>query len=274
MGRAFAQELAINGFNVVLHGRNQEKLARVMSELQDLFPQRLFRILIADASTVACANCLAAPAGGNPDAATVDFEAIKRVLSDINLTVLVNNVGGNPNRPAFLLLQDKEETKVTENVSLNALFPLHLIRALLPELIQNSPALLVTVGTLADQGLPLNASYSASKRFLMTLTSTLRLEMAMEGRENDVEILGIRTGRVTGVAGYKEPPSFFAPDVNTYAKSALALAGHGHGIVIGYWTHTLQYVMASMLPRFVEDKVLISIMRQNKEWELKKMKES
>ncbi|KAI0143906.1 hypothetical protein F4776DRAFT_609657 [Hypoxylon sp. NC0597] len=91
----------------------------------------------------------------------------------------------------------------------------------------------------------------------MTLTSTLQLEMLMEHREKDIEVLSIRTGRVTGVVGYKEPPSFFVPDAKTFAKAPLAHAGHGRGIVVGYWTHAIQCLMAAgLMPSFVAGKVM------------------
>ncbi|KAI1385872.1 NAD(P)-binding protein [Hypoxylon trugodes] len=271
IGRAYARELAANGFNVVLHGRNEKKLRKVKSELRAAFPKRSFTILVADATTVACANCFT---DGEVDGDALDFSAMKEELDDLNLTVLVNNVGGNPTRPAFIPLKDREEIHITENISLNALFPVHLTRALLPNLIQNSPSLLVNVSTVVEQGLPLNTTYTASKQFLSTLTHALRMEMALEGIADKVEILGIKTGRVTGVANYKEPPSFFAPDANTFARSSLGLAGHGSRVVIGYWTHAIQYLLGTLMPSWLEDRVLIRIMRSNRDWEIRKLKQT
>ncbi|XXG96659.1 hypothetical protein Hte_002949 [Hypoxylon texense] len=274
IGYALAEELAGYGFNVVLHGRNLEMLSKRVVELQSSFPERSFKVIVADANNVACANCLKTHRNkGLADEVPLDFAEIKKALDGLHLTVLINNVGGNPVDPIFVSLKDKTEVKFTENVSLNALFPLHLTRTLLPTLIQNGPSLLMNVSAMTDQGLPLLASYSASKQFLMSLTGTLRLEMMLEGRAEDVEILGIRTGRVTDVAGYKEPPSFFVPGTKTFAKATLAHAGHGGGIVIGSWTHMLQNLMGSLMPPWVADRVMISIMRRNEEWELKTKKE-
>ncbi|KAI1405144.1 NAD(P)-binding protein [Hypoxylon fuscum] len=275
IGHALVEELASHGFNVVLHGRNLEKLSKRVVELQSSFPGRSFKVVVADANNVACANCLKTHRNkGLSDEVPLDFAEIKKALDGLHLTVLINNVGGNPVAPIFVPLKDKTEVKLTENVSLNALFPLHLTRTLLPALIQNGPSLLINVSAMADQGLPLLASYSASKQFLMTLTSTLRLEMMLEGRADDVEILGIRTGRVTGVDGYKEPPSFFVPDTKTFAKATLAHAGHRRGMVIAYWTHMLQDLMGSLMPPWVAERVMISIMRRNEEWELKTKKKT
>ncbi|OTA96465.1 hypothetical protein M434DRAFT_8908 [Hypoxylon sp. CO27-5] len=275
IGLAFVRELASHGFNVVLHGRNGSKLFKVFLELQNSFPERSFKFVVADANKVACTNCLKTPRSEESDGqGPLDFASIREALDGINLTVLINNVGGNPIPPVFVPLKDRAEDWVTENVSLNALFPLHLTRTLLPNLLQNAPALLINVSTMADQGLPLLATYSASKQFLIALTSTLHLEMLMEHRGKEVEVLCIRTGRVTDVVGYKEPPSFFVPDTKTFAKASLAHAGHGRGIVIGYWTHALQYLMAGLMPSFVAEKVMVSVMRQNEKWEFEQRKEA
>ncbi|KAI0376642.1 NAD(P)-binding protein [Hypomontagnella monticulosa] len=274
IGYALVEELAHHGFNVVLHGRNPEKLAKRVAELQSSFPDRSFKAIVADANNVACASCLKTHREkGLGREVALDFAEIKKDLEGLHLTVLINNVGGNPVGPVYVPLKDKDEVKLTENVSLNALFPLHLIRTLLPTLIQNGPSLLINVSSMADQGLPFLASYSASKQFLMTLTSTLRLEVMLEGRADDVEILGVRTGRVTGVTDYKEPPSFFVPDTKTFAKATLAHAGHGRGLVVGYWTHMLQDLMASLMPPWVADRVRISFMRQLEEGERMTKKE-
>lgn len=90
IGRSLAHELAANGLNVVLHGRNQEKLKTVMSDLQQLFPERSFRILIADASQVRGLTHKKTHETG------VDFENIKTALDDLHLTILINNAGEAP----------------------------------------------------------------------------------------------------------------------------------------------------------------------------------
>ncbi|KAI8946416.1 hypothetical protein F4801DRAFT_564688 [Xylaria longipes] len=148
-----------------------------MSDLSNKYPQRAFKILIVDASTVACAPCLSTQQSDKGAVAPLDFTTIQRELDDINLTVLVNNAGGAPVNPVCLPVWESSEAMITGNVSLNALFPLiHLTRALLPKLIQHSPSLVINISTMIDQGFPLLASYSASKQFLMAITRCLNRE--------------------------------------------------------------------------------------------------
>ncbi|KAI0549282.1 short chain dehydrogenase [Xylaria curta] len=269
IGYALACELATCGFNVVLHGRDDERMSRIASELQMAFPSRSFRVIIADAETVACKTYLdASKLPGDSRPAPLDFDAIQRKLQDIHLTILINNAGGGLANPTFIPLTECSEERVTGNVSLNALFPLHLTRALLPTLIRHAPSLVINISSMADQGFPLLVSYGASKAFLMTATRSLRLEMEMEGLGNSVEILGVRLGKVTGAGGFTEPASIFLPTAETMAKAILARAGYANGIVAGYWGHALQQVMSSLfllLPQWVGDSIIIAVMRRERE---------
>ncbi|KAK2753970.1 short chain dehydrogenase [Colletotrichum kahawae] len=273
IGQALAHELAIQGFNVVLHGRNHTKLSAALSRLRAKHPEQSFRLLIADASTVPCMNCIGSGqiSTTTADSSQIppDFEAIQADLSDLNLTMLINNAGGGAVNPICLPLSESSATRITGNISLNALFPLHLTRVLLPILRRNAPALVMNISSMADQGFPLLASYSASKQFLMNMTRAVGLESRLDDGDKTVELLGVRIGRVTDVSHCKEPPSLFTPDSQTMARAALARSGHGNGIVVGYWAHALQQLGTNLLPTWAQDRVFMDVMRQERERELR-----
>jgi 17beta-estradiol 17-dehydrogenase / very-long-chain 3-oxoacyl-CoA reductase len=271
IGRAFAQELAAQGFNVVLHGRNQAKLDAVKDQLQRNHPSRSFRILMADASAVACANCIPTELHQQHTEA-LDFKTLGAALEGLHLTILINNAGGGPTNPIYTLLMDSSEERVTRNVSLNALFPLHMMRQFLPVLSRSGPSLIINISSMADKGFPLLSSYGPSKQFLMTLTRSVGLEMSLGDRPglDQVEVLGVRVGRVTGVSAFKEEPSLFTPSARDMARAALSRAGYGHGCVIGYWSHALQNLGFSMLPAWLEDRVMQDVMRGERAAELSK----
>lgn len=276
IGKAFSHELAKQEFNVVLHGRNEAKLTNVMSDLHAKFPDRSFRILVADGSAAPCASCAridqrqtrsSSAAGPAP----LNFEAIKSTLEDLHLTILINNAGGNVLLPVFGTLSEYSTAAVAGNISLNALFPMHLIRTLLPALAKNSPSLVINISSLADQSFPLLATYSASKQFLMALTTSVRLETMLPEINGQVEILGIRVGKVTGVSHLKTKPSLFVPDTHTLARAALDRAGYGHGVVVGYWLHALQQSSLDILPSSrIIDMIKVKTMIGEREEELKR----
>ncbi|ETS87871.1 hypothetical protein PFICI_01699 [Pestalotiopsis fici W106-1] len=271
IGLAFAHELASHGFNVVIHGRNHDKLSRVLSQLQAAFPMQSFKSVIANAATMTRTADQSISSGKFE---MVDFKAIQESLSSINLTVLINNAGGghcgSPTDPTCQPLRESSEDRIVGDFSLNGLFPLLLTRALLPDLMRNSPSLVMNISSVADKGLPLLTTYGASKSFIMTATRSLRLEMQMEkDAQKDVEILGIRIGKVTEAGGHKEAANLLLPSAQTMAKAALARAGHDNGVVVGYWGHALQLLITQiigLLPRSVEDNVLVKIMDQQREY--------
>ncbi|KAK1640690.1 short chain dehydrogenase/reductase [Colletotrichum phormii] len=238
----------IGRFNVVLHGRNHAKLSADASDLRIKCPESSFRILVAWQTRRPSQT-------GDSSQAPLDFESIQAELRELHLTVVVNNAGGGPTNPVFSPLIECSMDRINSNVSLNARFPLHLTRVLLPTLQQNAPSMVMNISSMADQGFPLLVAYSASKQFLMNMTRAVGLEFKLDDAANSVEMLGVRVGRVTDVSHLKEAPSLFTPDFQTMARAALARSGHGHGIVVRYWGHALQQAASSFLPRAGELRI-------------------
>ncbi len=247
IGKAYAKELAARGFNIVLHGRNAAKLERLQRELGTAHPQRQFRSLVIDAT-----QCVHAPD---------TFKDIVHRLSDIHLTLLVNNAGGTPVQDGtdiFKPLDVYTNKEIADTINLNATFPSMLINALVPLLAQSAPALILNMGSMADLGMPMVASYGASKAYLRALTESVGREMAMAGR--DVQVLHLRVGATTGVVGIWKPPSLFEPHASTFVKAALARVGCGRTVVVPYWGHALQAAMTSMMPRWAMDLMVTGVM--------------
>ncbi|OIW34188.1 putative oxidoreductase,short chain dehydrogenase, partial [Coniochaeta ligniaria NRRL 30616] len=258
IGKALAHELASHGFNVVIHGRNATKLAAVEAELRSAHPGRVFRTLRVDAGRVPCVGCLEQQKdSGLPPgvAAAVDFDSILASLSDIHLTVLVSNAGGAAH-PVYRTLDEMSAADITANVSLNALFPLHLLARLIPSLTRNAPSLVIAIGSLADNGLPFLSSYGPSKSFLMSLAGCVARDMRVEGC--DVEVVGMRAGRVTGVSHQKTEASWFLPDARTFARAALGRVGCGRAECVPYWGHAVQQVLGvEMMPAWVRERLFL-----------------
>lgn len=269
IGKGFAQELAQHGFNVVIHGRNAGKLAAVEKELRAVHPGCDFRTLRVDASLVGCANCLRQKESGLPSSA-VDFDAIVQSLADLHLTVLVSNAGGAPH-PTYRTLDQIPEAEIAANVSLNALFPLHLLSHLIPTLSRNAPSLVITVGSLSDNSLPFLSSYGPSKSFLTTMAGIVARDMRLEGR--DLEVVGMRCGRVTAVTHQKSQPTLLMPDASTWARAALGRVGCGTPECIPYWPHAMQQaLLLDRMPVWLKERMLSSIMSRLRDEEREGLK--
>ncbi|KAI1501975.1 hypothetical protein F5X99DRAFT_381037 [Biscogniauxia marginata] len=260
IGRALSAELARQGFNVVLHGRNAEKLDAARAALSASHPGRSFRILVADATSPSLYD---RPSDPDSDSDDPDpFDALLAPLADLNLTVLVNNAGGGP-RPTFGFLESYPRADIVANLRLNAGFPTLLSAALIPRLRRRGPALLLNVASVSDDGVPLLSFYGAAKAAAHVVHVAIAREARMRGEgEGELEVLSHRIGAVTGVSRLAEEPSLFRPDAGVVARAILAKTGCGRSVVVPYWPHALQQVMMGLFPAGLKERVLIKAMKE------------
>ncbi|OHE96553.1 short chain dehydrogenase [Colletotrichum orchidophilum] len=231
IGKGLANELARRGFNVVLHGRNDVKLEEVRHNLALANPDREFRIMVGDAGVLG--------AGSQP------WDVMLAPLENINLRVLVNNVGG-PTVPALRRLEESTMEEIAANVHMNALFPTLLSAILMPRFTSSSkPALIINIGSLADNGLPLLSYYSGSKAYLGAMSTSLARELSLDGI--DVEVVGVRVGGVV-IKPELKTTGVFWPSVETIANAILDRVGCGRAVLIPYWGHALQMALMDLVP--------------------------
>lgn len=253
IGRALCYGLSEQGFNVVLHGRNETKLLRVCEELQSTYPECHFRIVIADASSFSKG----------------DIDRIVAKVVDIPLRILINNVGGTaPLSSNFKHFEDTTPKEMEALFSLNVQFPLQLTRALLPRLQQlRMPALVITCGSQAHVGQPYVAAYSGCKAALHAWSRALAAEQ-LEAR-SQVEILEVVVGGTYTQLLQKDDKfsaGLFMPTADKMASSILARVGLGHHSVTPYFWHLVQSgVLYYLLPGAIADKILVSILKPSVE---------
>ncbi|WYZ39708.1 hypothetical protein EsH8_IV_000049 [Colletotrichum jinshuiense] len=244
IGKGLANELARRGFNVVLHGRNDVKLEGVRGNLARRHPGREFRVMVGDAGVLG--------SGSRP------WDAALAPLEGLNLRVLINNVGGGPALPTMRRLDQFTTEEIASNVHMNALFPTLLSSILLRRFAGSSaPALVVNVGSLSDNGLPLLSFYSGSKAYLNSLSTAMARELSLDGVY--VEVMGVRVGEVATKTDLVTP-SLFCPSVDTMANAILDRAGCGRAVVVPYWGHAVQMVLLDMVPLALQDPLLKKIM--------------
>ncbi|KAM7205870.1 very-long-chain 3-oxoacyl-CoA reductase [Rhypophila sp. PSN 637] len=270
IGLQLCHQLASLGFNVVLHGRNPSKLEQIQKSLSAKFPTRQFRTLIIDAT--------AAPSA--PDS----FKEIVARLSDIHLTVLINNAGGIPSGlPAsdqhhsapYTPLSELSHSMIAATISLNLTFPVMLTSALLPILSHrnNGPALVMTVGSFADNGLPLVQVYAGAKAGLCKAMEAVGRELNIRSpppslvpslgeKKKEVVVHHMRIGNVTGVSHSQKPPSAFRPDATIAAQAIIARVGCGRTVISPHWSMALQSIFSDWAPWWVKDHAFGNVMAE------------
>lgn len=248
IGRALCDELASQGFNVVLHGRNASKLATCKTSLDSTHPNKTFRTVAVDAANFT----------------TDDIARIVQTVSDVQLSMLVNNVGGTGVLSSNFKYFETMRAKELEDIyALNVQFPLRLTHALLPQMeALGRPALVVTCGSQAGVGQPYLAAYSGTKAALHAWNRALAAEHAKDG--SNVDILEVIIAATYTQQLQKDPkisPSLFTPTAETMAKAIVARLGNGHRSVHAYFWHWAQSTLVyGVLPVRLADKIVADIM--------------
>lgn len=245
IGLGFAKDLAHRGFNIILHGRNKQKLEGVAEQLAEAYPKMQTRIYIANASSLEGDGY---------------FRDLLDPIKDLYVTVLVNNVGGIPSPvKTFAYLQDTTPEKIDAIFNLNAGFTTKITRAVIPTLIKNEPSAILNLGSAASLGLPMLSIYGSAKAYLMTLSECLQNEFIKQGK--DVTVHGLMVGSVaTNLNGL--PPSFFTPTSEVMAKSTLRRAGKAPVVMSGFWRHGLQAIALTIWPQWIRQRLSITILKQ------------
>lgn len=146
IGRAVAVQLAQDGAEVIVHGRDAERGASVVAEIEAAGGRA--RFLGADLA---------------------DADDIKRLAYEAgDVDVLINNAGIYK----FLPTSDMTEDLFDLHMSLNTKAPYLLVKALAPGMVQRGRGSIVNISTLAA-AVPTKGTgmYSASKAALEQLTS-------------------------------------------------------------------------------------------------------
>ncbi|CAI6335805.1 unnamed protein product [Periconia digitata] len=256
IGRALSSELGARGFNVIVHGRNESKLIKVVGELQKEHPERNFRYVVADAASFK----------------SEDIQRIVAAVEDVKLSVLINNVGGTAVLSTnFMPFEDYAPEEIQAVFSLNVQFPLQLTHALLPHLQRAAPtpSLVLTVGSQSYRGQPYVAAYSATKGALHTWNRAFAAEQAAAAKSHpsspQVDILEIVVGATYTSQLQKEEglqAGLFMPTAEDMAKAIIARCGHGHRSVEAYFWHRVQSVtLYNLMPANAADAMLVNVMK-------------
>lgn len=157
IGEAIAQALYRKGANLVLVGRDPERLEHLINNHS--FSSDRTTTIVADINQ--SAGHLAA------------VDACQRL--SLPVSILINNAGISD----FSLFDEQDDQKIINLLKTNLLAPVLLTKKLLPLLRRTQPAMIVNIGsTFGSIGYPGFAAYSASKFGFRGFSEALRRELA------------------------------------------------------------------------------------------------
>ncbi|KAK6505785.1 hypothetical protein TWF481_007677 [Arthrobotrys musiformis] len=248
IGKALAIELASKGFNIIIHGRTPSKISKLAADLEAQYKVKT-KTLALDATDPVL---------------SVD-EPVLSAIGDINITILINCVGGMgvAAKRVFDPLVERTEAEIDRTFSINGRFMTQLTRVLLPRMTE--PGIIINVGSSSAFGLPWVQLYSGAKGYLNSLSIALNAEMYATGR--DIEVMAVTPGSVAGTPGFKYAEGSFLPDTRTMARSILDRIGSGQTVVSPYWVQGLQEGLFRFPGPQMYKRMVATIMRGMKEIE-------
>uniref|UniRef100_A0A8R1DTK0 Very-long-chain 3-oxoacyl-CoA reductase n=1 Tax=Caenorhabditis japonica TaxID=281687 RepID=A0A8R1DTK0_CAEJA len=148
IGKAYAFELARRGFNVFLVSRTQSKLDETKKEINEKYANVEIRTAAYDFT----------------NASTAGYKELLATLNQVDIGVLINNVGLSYEYPDVLHKVDGGIERLANITTINTLPPTLLSSGILPQMVARKAGVIVNVGSSAGANqMALWAVYSATK---------------------------------------------------------------------------------------------------------------
>ncbi|PLN75980.1 ketoreductase [Aspergillus taichungensis] len=224
LGKEFALQLARAGFNIVLVSRTASKLTALADEITSQYSSVQTKTLAMDFAR-------------NDDS---DYEKLKTLVDELDVSILINNVGKSHSIPTPFALTPEDE--LADIVTINCMGTLRATQLIIPGMMQRRRGLVLTMGSFG--GLlptPLLATYSGSKAFLQHWSTALGGELAPYG----ITVELVQAYLITSAMSKIRRSSATIPNPRTFVKSVLAKIGRNGGSPSyaysssPYWSHGL-----------------------------------
>ena len=167
-----------------------------------------------------------------------DYDALAKLVSDLDVSVLVNNVGVSHSIPVPFTLTPSDE--LSNIVNVNVFGTLRVTQIVAPAMAQRKRGLILTMASFGGvTPTPLLATYSGSKAFLQYWSSSLGAELAPSG----VKVQLVQSYLVTSAMSKIRKASMLIPNPKDFVRSALAKVGRSGGsqgiasTCTPYWSH-------------------------------------
>jgi len=226
IGRQFANEFGKAGFNLLLVSRTKSKLDEVAKDVKSKCPNVQTQVVALDFSK----------------ATEADYKNLESICENLNVSVLVNNVGTNHSFPTPFA---EEKPELLEAIcTVNNTTAVKLTRMLLPKMIANKKGLILNQGSFSGMlPTPLLTTYSSTKAFLITWTKCLASELEGTG----VHVQLFNTYFVTTNMSKIRRATALIPTAEDYVKSAMNAIGKTH-VSAPYLTHALAEFVINLAP--------------------------
>jgi len=238
IGKAMAFELAKQGQNLLIIGRNPEKLTKTTQEIKAKFKNLSVETLKIDLSSLHTEKALQ--------------EQYVQAITDKDVGILVNNAGLA--YPYTNYLHEVAQQRVEDMVCVNNLSATILIqRTIANKFLKKRRSAIVNIssaGSILPH--PLHVVYSATKSYLNKLSVDLASEYGAKGIAVQSQMPYFV---VTNMSKIRRA-SFTTPTAEDYAKAAVKQIGY-NGLLSPYPVHAVIFFVLQFVPNVVLDKIVM-----------------
>ncbi|XP_077253070.1 very-long-chain 3-oxoacyl-CoA reductase 1-like isoform X2 [Tasmannia lanceolata] len=246
IGKAFAFQLAQKGLNLILVGRNPNKLREVSDQIMAVHGKTKIKIVILDFS-------------GD---VSEGIQRVEEEIEGLDVGILINNVGVTyPNAKYFHEVDEEVWKKI---IKVNIEGTTMVTQAVLKGMIKRKKGAIVNIGSgssIIVPSHPLYAVYSATKAYIDQFSRSLYVEYKNSGIHVQCQVpLYVATKMVPFMRS-----SFFVPTPTTYVEAAMDWIGYEPRCT-PYWKHSIQWCLVSLFPEAAIDawRLQLGIQRRGK----------
>ncbi|KXT15068.1 hypothetical protein AC579_1503 [Pseudocercospora musae] len=225
IGKEYALQLAAKGFNILLVSRTQSKLETLASEIQQKH----------NVQTKTYSMDFAA----NRDE---DFANLKKLVSEMDISILINNVGQSHSIP--VPFNETPEKEMKDIITINCFGTLRVTQLITPGMIQRKRGMILTMASFGGiMPTPLLATYSGSKAFLQQWSTALSGELA----PYNIHVQLVQSYLVTSAMSKIKRSSALIPNPKQFVRAALSRIGRSGGAQgiaatsTPYWSHGIMH---------------------------------
>lgn len=240
LGKEYALQLARKGFSILLVSRTQSKLDTLANWIENEYGVKT-KVLAMDFSA-------------NKDA---DYTKLKDMISDLDIAILINNVGQSHSIP--VPFSRTEEKEMNDIITINCTGTLKVTQLVVPGMVHRKKGLILTMASFG--GLipsPLLATYSGSKAFLQQWSTALASEL----RPHGIRVQIVQSYLVTSAMSKIKKTSLLIPNPKQFVRAALSKIGR-HGGAQGmsatstpYWSHGIMHWFIASFPGTMNSSVI------------------
>ncbi|XP_022095037.1 very-long-chain 3-oxoacyl-CoA reductase-B-like [Acanthaster planci] len=237
IGKAYVEQLAAKGLNIVLLSRSPDKLNDVAAEVESRYKVKTKAVAV-DFS------------GG----AEIYSKIAKEILG-LNVGVLVNNVGVSYPFPQYFHELPDQQKFLADMLNLNCLSVTMMISIVLPGMLERKKGIVINLSSASGMNpSPLLSVYSSSKAYVDFLTRSLQTEYGSRG----IIFQSVLPFYVTTKLSKIRRSSMTVPTPTGFVRSALATLGL-EDRTNGCLSHSLQGWFVEAVPTWLLDKIQMSM---------------